>query len=143
MYKKDNNNNSSNTICNNIFSISENVDLIEKLQLKKFKFENAEPPEINMNNNSMIINNDVNQDENLIFSGNDKGENLEDILNIGEEQKKTSFLLNISQWWVNLYNGLAIIPLYSIYSIQSLLRLFLSSSKSKSSGVLVKLTSMF
>ena len=91
MYKKDNNNNSSNTICNNIFSIFENADLIEKLQLKKFKFENAEPPEINMNNNSMIINNDVNQDENLIFSGNDKGENLEDILNIGEEQKKTSF----------------------------------------------------
>ena len=82
MYKKDNNNNSSNTICNNIFSISENVDLIEKLQLKKFKFENAEPPAINMNNNSMIINNDVNQDENLIFSGG------EDILNIGEEQKK-------------------------------------------------------
>ena len=82
MYKKDNNNNSSNTICNNIFSIFENADLIEKLQLKKFKFENAEPPAINMNNNSMIINNDVNQDENLIFSGN------EDILNIGEEQKK-------------------------------------------------------
>ena len=81
MNKKDNNN-SSNTIVNNIFSINENTELIEKLQLKKFKFENAEPPAINMNNNSMIINNDVNQDENLIFSGN------EDILNIGEEQKK-------------------------------------------------------
>ena len=81
MNKKDNNN-SSNTIVNNIFSIYENTELIEKLQLKKFKFENAEPPAINMNNNSMIINNDVNQDENLIFSGN------EDILNIGEEQKK-------------------------------------------------------
>ena len=81
MNKKDNNN-SSNTIVNNIFSIYENTELIEKLKLKKFKFENAEPPAINMNNNSMIINNDVNQDENLIFSGN------EDILNIGEEQKK-------------------------------------------------------
>ena len=81
MNKKDNNN-SSNTIVNNIFSINENTELIEKLKLKKFKFENAEPPAINMNNNSMIINNDVNQDENLIFSGN------EDILNIGEEQKK-------------------------------------------------------
>ena len=81
MNKKDNNN-SSNTIVNNIFSIYENTELIEKLQLKKFKFENAEPPAINMNNNSMIINNDVNQDENLIFSGG------EDILNIGEEQKK-------------------------------------------------------
>jgi hypothetical protein len=90
MYKKDNNN-SSNTICNNIFSISENSDLIEKLQLKKFKFENAEPPKINMNNNSIIINNDVNKDENLIFSGNGKEENLEDILNIGEEKKKKSF----------------------------------------------------
>ena len=90
MYKKDpTNNNNNNIIGNNIFSITENFDLIDKLKLKKFNFENAEPPAI-MNNNSMIINNDINQDENIIFYN--KEENLEDILNIGIEQKKSSNL---------------------------------------------------
>jgi len=105
MNKKDNNN-SPNTIVNNIFSINENTELIEKLQLKKFKFENAEPPAINMNNNSMIINNDVNQDENFIFSGNGKEENFEDILNIGEEQKKKTSNLKKSNSKTNDKNNI-------------------------------------